>query len=324
MPLDIESHVSTAQEGIFPPSTPKWRELHIDPFEIDLGKNIVLKEVISYPHAGNDVLRCLCYQSLASGRVPLDIHLKIERRQEAKLSKEYNMLQLMSQIKQLTPCVPECLCFGTTPSGHTYLGTKTLEGVRLSQIITGSFYANEFEQVLKLLTRFGKSLADIHNLKMNCPEAPSRVFHKILSFDEATKLNLMMVRDWLLNHEPKASKKEKCFIHGDHHYANVLFKAGEVSAVLDWELSGLGWKEFDMAWASIHRPGQKFMKSEKETEAFLQGFEAGSFSKKAYDWCRVLIYCHFYANGAQSGDSEYMASTREKIEKIVRSHISKS
>ena len=38
----------------------KWRELSINPFEIKFN-NIVLDNIISYPHAGNDVVECFCY-----------------------------------------------------------------------------------------------------------------------------------------------------------------------------------------------------------------------------------------------------------------------
>ena len=37
----------------------KWRELSLDPFKIKFN-NIILKEIISYPYAGNDVIECIC------------------------------------------------------------------------------------------------------------------------------------------------------------------------------------------------------------------------------------------------------------------------
>ena len=49
------------------------------------------------------------------------------------------------------------------------------------------------------------------------------------------------------------------FIHGDFHYGNILWLDNCVNGVIDWEYSGVGFKEQDIAWALILRPGQKFM-----------------------------------------------------------------
>ena len=46
----------------------------------------------------------------------------------------------------------------------------------------------------------------------------------------------------------------------------ILWNNKKISAVLDWELSGIGNKEFDIAWAIINRPSQKFLKTDKGRE----------------------------------------------------------
>jgi aminoglycoside phosphotransferase (APT) family kinase protein len=46
------------------------------------------------------------------------------------------------------------------------------------------------------------------------------------------------LRDALLASAP--AQTERCLVHGDYHYGNLLFEQGQVSAVLDWEIASLG------------------------------------------------------------------------------------
>ena len=63
------------------------------------------------------------------------------------------------------------------------------------------------------------------------------------------KFGIEYVFDYLVNNRP--NEINKCFCHGDFHYANILWDNDHISAILDFELSGIGSKEFDTAWA-IH------------------------------------------------------------------------
>ena len=65
--------------------------------------------------------------------------------------------------------------------------------------------------------------------------------------------------------------------------------------MLDFEYSGIGVKEQDIAWACILRPNQKFMDSIHDIKMFLSGYlEEGNFNIQIFKWCLINGYCHFY------------------------------
>lgn len=67
---------------------------------------------------------------------------------------------------------------------------------------------------------------------------------------------------------------------------------------MDFELSGWGNKEFDIAWAMILRPGQKFMNTDQEISMFMDGYQSeGSCSWEYVKYYMVLIYSYFYKIG---------------------------
>lgn len=55
------------------------------------------------------------------------------------------------------------------------------------------------------------------------------------------------VREWLLENQPRYSEAVLC--HGDANFTNNLFREGEVSAVLDWEMAFIGTPECDLTYA---------------------------------------------------------------------------
>lgn len=60
---------------------------------------------------------------------------------------------------------------------------------------------------------------------------------------------LAPVRDWLIANEPAGSPTVLC--HGDANFGNYLFVDGEVSAIVDWEMSFLGTPECDLTFLMI-------------------------------------------------------------------------
>ncbi len=53
------------------------------------------------------------------------------------------------------------------------------------------------------------------------------------------------IRDWMVTHEPPL--RPATLTHGDAQIANVMFRDGQIAAVVDWELSYLGHNEADLA-----------------------------------------------------------------------------
>jgi aminoglycoside phosphotransferase (APT) family kinase protein len=52
---------------------------------------------------------------------------------------------------------------------------------------------------------------------------------------------------WLREHRP-AEEGEPVLLWGDSRIGNIIFSAGQVAAVLDWEMATLGQPEEDLAW----------------------------------------------------------------------------
>jgi len=164
--------------------------------------------------------------------------------------------------------------------------TTSMSGKRLSMML------EEYKLDKKAYcVSFGDSISAIHKLKINAPDVKKRKFHttEFITSSDFIKQST----GWLIKNDKKYDSK--CFIHGDHHYANILWNLKTISALLDWELSGIGNKEFDLAWAICLRPGQKFFDTKEEENWILDGYRRNSdFGKEAYLWNKHLILCHFY------------------------------
>lgn len=266
----------------------KWRET-IDPFSLPF-KRFKLKEVLGYPAAGNDVF---FVKGIADG-IECEAFIKSARQEGADIRREIAVIGKLKPI--LKSVIPNIL-----DSGENFSVTAKMDGDRLSTIVG----ANEALQSMEYLADYGHTLAKLHSIKGEFDPVKDRKFFHIPDeafFREIKDGELSYVRDYLIESAP--AEQNLCFCHGDFHYANVLFHRGKLSAILDFELSGIGNREFDIAWAIILRPGQRFMKTEKEIECFLNGYaSSGEFDEKAVRYYMVLIYLYFYRIGRN--DTEY-------------------
>ena len=268
----------------------KWRET-IDPTTLPL-RWFKLQEILGYPHAGNDVFQvCGAYQ----GRT-VEAYIKVARHQEANLQRETLLLQTLNM-----PGLPRLLEWDEQ---FRYLVTEACPGQRLS-VILGD---NEEGQSLQYMAAYGACLARWHRQQGDFPEAPHRRFMDVPDAQRCQRLGLDAVHEWLISHKPEAG--ERCFCHGDFHYANLLWQDGEVSGILDLELAGMGDREFDMAWAMIRRPGQKFMRTQEEHDRFLEGYRrVGRYDAKRLRWYMVCAYAWFCGIGAE--DEQYVTWVRQ-------------
>lgn len=287
----------------------KWREPIIEPFSIPLSNNIKLLSIDGYPHAGNDVFEC---KGTKDGQ-PIKFYLKVARQLGADIENEINALSILNNLNIPVPKVID----NNVNFQHPFIVTSEVDGERLSTIL----YRYDEEEIpiksLESMPKFGESLAKIHLLNLDWNYVKPRKVHFIPDIEYLKRYDLKEIGKWLIENEP--AEKKITFIHGDHHYANILWKDGNISAVLDWELCGRGWKEFDIAWALIVRPSQRFMKTKEEQEEFLDGYgRYSSFDRKALNYCMVLIYLHFYGIGKASNDDAYTDFVLKEIERIKR------
>ena len=88
--------------------------------------------------------------------------------------------------------------------------------------------------------------------------------------------------------------------------ANILWDNYKVSALLDYELSGYGSREYDLVWDIILRTGQKFLKTDIERRVFLKAYNKyHDFSKEAFEYYMVLFGMYFYHISSAEENQEY-------------------
>lgn len=266
------------------PQPKKWRET-LDPFSIKFKKFRPIK-VLGYPHARNDVF----YVRGEFEGKKIYAFLKCQRVKEAGLKSEVSFLRNFS-----LPYAPKLLEYA---DDFSYILTKRVTGKRLSQIVGN----NENMLSMKYLREYGRTLAKVHNQQISCKKAEERKFFFLPDENFCKEYGLESFRKVLEKRKPL--NVNTCFCHGDMHYANVLWRGEKISGILDYELSGIGNKEFDIAWAIFRRPSQKFMKTKEEEREFLKGYkEVGTCDEKTVEFYIAQCYMHFYKIGY--GDEEY-------------------
>lgn len=262
----------------------KWRET-INPFELPY-QNFTLTEVMGYPHAGNDVFQA---KGIYENR-EVEVYIKAARQTSADILNEIRTINGLHN--PLTPQIIDYDC-----KKEQFIVTLAKNGERLSMIVGD----NSAGTALDYMYEYGQTLAKLHGAKGEFVAVKDRKFFHIPDktyFDES----LLFVYEYLIANEPKGICT--CFCHGDFHYANILWENRHISAILDFELSGIGNKEFDIAWALILRPGQKFLNTKEELDLFLEGYVSfGTYQWESVKYYMVLIYTYFYKIGSE--DSEY-------------------
>jgi Ser/Thr protein kinase RdoA (MazF antagonist) len=276
----------------------KWREPSIDPLSIPMSNGLRISEIVGYPHAGNDVFACVGLKD----DQPVKFYLKVARHRDADLANEAAALDV---VGHLGFPVPSVLSFGQF-NGKEYLAISQMVGQRLSALLLSDHASYYRSQLPEMLREMGRSIGRIHSLPLQWRPVRERQQHKLplLAPDVLLNPDLQSTLSWLSNNVP--SRSADVFVHGDHHYANVLWSGNSISAILDWELCGCGWREFDLAWATTLRPSQQFLRTPEEVKAVLDGYhELTDYDPEAFLWCRQLIFCHFLNIKSNWEDQDY-------------------
>jgi len=266
----------------------KWRET-IDPFSLTFSA-FQLQEILGYPHAGNDVF-------YVAGIYDGDLchaFLKVERQTGADVENEIHILKTLPF--DLKPSILEY-----SLAAPRYILTREAQGERLS-VMLGD---NEQHQSLQYLEHYGFTLARLHRIDYDCQPVKHRRFFDIPDTDFLEKNGLQAVEAFLCKNKPISASN--CFVHGDFHYANILWEGKHIAAILDYELSGYGIREFDMAWAVFLRPGQKFLDTPEEVNCFLRGYtKLLNYSPDAFWYYYVMIAVRFYPMGDNTYQEKIM------------------
>lgn len=278
----------------------KYRELTIDLFSIQY-KNIKLKRIISYPPAGNDVVEAIADIKNKEENV----YIKFEKSKMANFKTEYKHLNLLNDVNLF----PKVIEFGFV-NNKKYIILGKIEGDRLSDIFKQD--KNDKKNYLK---EYGKTLAQIHNIENR---EFDKAFQRPINETPKNYKNYDEFSNKMIKYleENDIEKNNKTFIHGDFHYANVLFKDKKVNGVIDLEYSGLGFKEQDIAWALILRPGQEFMDNIDDINLFLEGYKSkNNFEYNKFKWCYINGSIHFYLMNYEN--EEYKEKLKNLIEKMI-------
>ena len=273
----------------------KWKDT-IDPFSIKFN-NFTLSKVLGYPHAQNDVFYCV---GKHNGK-KLKCFLKYASKNES------NILFEIETIKNLNfDFLPTIIDYDNEGK---FIVTKEIKGERLSYILQ----TNKRECSIDYMFEYGKTLAKIHSIKQDFPKVKHRRFFDTPKIDDLKEFEIDFVYNYLISNKPKIINT--CFCHGDFHYANILWRKRKIVAVLDWELSGIGNKEFDIAWAIINRPSQKFLKTTEEFDVFIKGYQSENSCNIDYvKYYMVQIYAHFISIG---NNDEYKKFVKEVLKSYV-------
>lgn len=254
---------------------PKWRET-CDPFSLPY-HSFELKRVLGYPHAGNDVF----YAEGIYNAELIKVYIKVLRNGSAGIMNEAAILSRLDD-----PLLPKVIDHdnGQTP----FIITAAMQGERLSTIVG----ENAGLPSIEYMEEYGEALAKMHKLKISAPAQADRRFYHIPQADKLKAKGLPFLIPYFANGPGAAA--QTVFCHGDFHYANVLWTNKHISAMLDFELSGYGNRDFDIAWAIFLRPGQKFLKTEAELKRFLAGYsKQGNYSPAAVRYYMAQCYAHF-------------------------------
>lgn len=284
----------------------KWREQNISPSEIKFKKIKLIKE-ISYPHCGNDVTECLClYKDKKT-----NLFIKTERGNFASFQTEVDHLNILHKEKYYLK-TPKIIEDGYIKD-RKYIVLTKVDGERLSDILK-----KDSSDKTDYLDMYGKELAVIHGILPDKFEiAKQRSINDIPREEKyiAEKdIDILSYIKYLKENKPDISFDT--FIHGDFHYGNIHWKNKNINGVLDWEYSGKGFKEQDIAWAIIVRSNQTFMDNFKDIDDFLNGYKkVGSYNNSYLKWCLINGYCHFYF--MNKDNDEY----KDKIKELLNESI---
>ena len=277
----------------------KWKET-VDPFSIKFN-SFKLVEILGYPHARNDVFYCkgICHDE------EMYCFIKYASTNETDIKREYENILKVEHFISGTPKIIDY------DKSEKFIVTREIDGERLSYILS----QDSEETSLDYMFEYGKALAQIHKIELNCEEVKYRKFFDIPSEEYFKEHDIAFVYDYLKNNEPKIINK--CFCHGDFHYANILWRDKKLVGILDWELSGIGNKEFDIAWSIINRPSQKFLKTEEEVQEFLRGYKSlNSCNDKLVKYYMVQIYSHFISDDKEN--NEYKEFVKKTMDRYIK------
>ena len=161
----------------------KWRDTS-DPFALPF-QNFTLKEVLGYPHAGNDVFQVTgIYQ-----QTEVEAFIKVARQRGADIKREIDTISALDWS-----VLPEIIDHDENKT--QFVVTLAKDGERLSTILGD----NEDLASLDYLYEYGQTLARVHQTQGQFPDVKDRSYFHIPPPEHFEKHNLQFVYAYLVAH----------------------------------------------------------------------------------------------------------------------------
>lgn len=240
-----------------------------------------------------------------SGRSPFEGYLKIADRTARSLANEESVLNRIALTDIPVPAVIAS-GGGTRP----FLLVATVPGTMLWDLVDPRRPGYQKGTVLQNLRAYGVQLAQVHALGIAWADQPRSKLEGLIGEQGIANGRFRDLVAWINANRP--SQHECTFVHGDFNTANVLLNGRAVSGVLDWEFAGIGWKEYELAWAL--RARTHFLNTAAERDAILSGYlSCGRYDAEQLRWCEVLNYLHF-AYWSRDSSPDYVAFALARAE----------
>lgn len=229
----------------------------------------------------NRVFRC---EGRMEGK-PIVFFLKAYRTPQINLPIERGLLPALAEYG--LPVPRPLFAVGNPVS---CLALTAVPGHILQDFIDPRRHLYSRDRVPDYLRCYGEALGRLHALPLHYTPLTRRGLYGLTDQQRLVYARSSRLLSWLDDNKPTAP--DYVLAHGDLHTAHVFLQDGDVCGMIDWESSGMGWREFDLAW--ILRARLDFLNTPAEREAVLTGYLSRSTcDPHALRWCEILIYLHF-------------------------------
>lgn len=244
------------------------------------------------------------------GSNAFSFYLKVCKSTTATMDNEREALVLLSA--QNFP-VPRVLWHGA--GRRSFMALEEKKGVILRDVLNPLSEHHLPHMTNRVLHQLGELVGWLHSMDVEWHAQKRTSLYGFLGEQEIDDPRFVEVVEWLRAHAP--ATKEEVFVHGDLNDANVLVHQTEVTAILDWESAGIGWREYELAW--ILRERRNYMNSRASRDFFLDGYCArATYDPVALRWCEVMNCLHvaFWCRGNYPNYMEFnLQKAREAMQR---------
>jgi aminoglycoside phosphotransferase (APT) family kinase protein len=228
----------------------------------------------------NNVYRCVAERKGQE----LTFYLKVNRGSDTNMPNERDVLIQLAETPLPTPKV---LWHGR--GKKEFMAIEERPGVMLLDLLSPASPHHKADLRYPSLEHFGQMVGRLHSLDLKWPEMKRTSLYSFLGEEEIDSWEFGEIVLWLKENPPP--EKSLVFTHGDLNDRNVLVQGGQVTAILDWESAGTGWREYDLAW--VLRERRNYMNTPEAKESFLRGYlQHSSYDPDALRWCMVMNCLH--------------------------------